>query len=147
MSEQKVLEKYLLCDLELYKLGVLVALYSGLRMGVLCALQWDDIKNDRICVNKPYRRIKVGSATVLDVSTPKTAASIRIIPIPSSIRCILEPFRSTGLVFKTSARKQAEPQLMQLKFSKYTQPAPWKKLISTPSVTHISSTRHKFEGL
>lgn len=118
-DEQKVLEKHLLRDLDLYKLGVLLTLYSGLRVGELCALQWDDIKDDRICINKSYRRIKVGSSTILDVSTPKTAASVRIIPIPSSVRCILEPFRSTGSVLKTRTGKQVEPRLMQLKFRKY----------------------------
>jgi len=35
----------LLCDMDLYKLGVLITLYSGLRVGELCALQWDDIKD------------------------------------------------------------------------------------------------------
>lgn len=119
LDEQKVLEKHLLCDTDLYKLGVIIALYSGLRVGELCALHWEDIKDDRICVNKSYRRIKAGSSTVLEVSTPKTAASVRIIPIPSSVRCIVESFRSSGPVLKTRTGKQVEPRLMQLKFRKY----------------------------
>lgn len=137
LDEQKVLEKHLLSDLDLYKLGVLIALYSGLRVGELCALHWDDIKDDRIYVNKSYRRIKAGSSTVLEVSTPKTAASVRTIPIPSSIRCIVEPFRSTGPVLKTRTGKQVEPRLMQLKFSKYISDCAMKK-------TNFHALRHTF---
>ena len=137
LDEQKVLERHLLCDIDLYKLGVLIALYSGLRVGELCALHWDDIKDDRICVNKSYRRIKAGSATVLEVSTPKTPASVRIIPIPSSIRCIVEPFRSTGPVLKTHTGKQVEPRLMQLKFSKYISDCAMEK-------TNFHALRHTF---
>lgn len=137
LNEQKVLERHLLCDMDLYKLGVLIALYSGLRVGELCALHWDDIKDDRICVNKSYRRIKAGTATVLEVSTPKTAASVRIIPIPSTIRCIVEPFRSTGPVLKTRAGKQVEPRLMQLKFSKYISDCAIEK-------TNFHALRHTF---
>lgn len=137
LEEQKVLEKHLLNDLDLYKLGVLIALYSGLRVGELCALHWDDIKDDRICVNKSYRRIKAGSSTALEVSPPKTAASVRIIPIPSSIRCIVEPFRSTGPVLKTRSGKQVEPRLMQLKFSKYISDCAIEK-------TNFHALRHTF---
>lgn len=137
LDEQKVLEKYLLCDMDLYKLGVIIALYSGLRVGELCALQWDDIKDDRICVNKSYRRIKAGASTVLEVSTPKTATSVRIIPIPSAVRCIIEPFRSTGPVLKTHTGKQVEPRLMQLKFSRYISDCAMEK-------TNFHALRHTF---
>lgn len=137
LDEQKVLERYLLCDIDLYKLGVLIALYSGLRVGELCALHWDDIKDNRICVNKSYRRIKAGSSTVLEVSTPKTTASVRIIPIPSSIQCIVEPFRSTGPVLKTRTGKQVEPRLMQLKFSKFISDCTIEK-------TNFHALRHTF---
>ncbi len=137
LDEQKVLERYLLCDMDLYKLGVLIALYSGLRVGELCALHWDDIRDDRICVNKSYRRIKAGSSTILEVSTPKTSASVRIIPIPSTIRRIIASFRSTGTVLKTNNRKQVEPRLMQLKFSKYITDCAMEK-------TNFHALRHTF---
>lgn len=118
-TEQKILEKYLLSDLDLYKLGVIVTLYSGLRIGELCALHWDDVRDGRIYVTKSYRRIKSGSTTILEVTSPKTAASVRVIPIPSSVQAIIEPFRSTGPIMTTRNGKQVEPRLMQTKFHKY----------------------------
>lgn len=118
-NEQAILEQYLLCDLDLYKLGIILTLYSGLRIGELCALQWEDIRDNRIYVNKSYRRIKSGSSTVLEVTSPKTVASVREIPLPSSLQHIVEPCRSVGSVLKTRAGKQVEPRLMQAKFHKY----------------------------
>jgi len=119
IDEQRELEKYLLREKDLYKLGVLLALYTGLRVGELCALQWDDIKEDRIYVNKTYQRIKNGTKTTLVMSSPKTAASVRVIPLPSSVQLIVNQFRSTGPVLKTRAGKQVEPRLIQLKFQQY----------------------------
>jgi len=118
-EEQTILERYLLCNMDLFKLGVLITLYSGLRIGELCALQWDDIKNGMIKVNKSYRRIKKGDTTVLEMSVPKTTASVRMIPVMSSLQVVLEPFRSVGSVLKTRNGKQVEPRLMQLKFCKF----------------------------
>ena len=118
-EEQRILEKYLLSDLDLYKFGIIVTLYSGLRIGELCALHWDDVLDGRIYVSKSYRRIISGSATVLEVTPPKTTASVRVIPIPSSVQSIIEPFRSAGPILKNRNGKQVEPRLMQTKFHRY----------------------------
>lgn len=118
IDEQRVLVNYLLQDKDLYKLGILLALYTGLRVGELCALHWDDIKTDRIYVNKSYQRIKEGSSTMLMESSPKTPASVRVIPLPSSVQLMVEPFRTTGPVLKTRTGQQVEPRLIQMKFRK-----------------------------
>ncbi len=44
-SDIQSLCKYLLTDTTLYKAGVLISLYSGIRIGELCALQWKDADN------------------------------------------------------------------------------------------------------
>lgn len=43
LSEQKALLNVLLHDMDLYKFGVILSLYTGIRVGELCALQWEDI--------------------------------------------------------------------------------------------------------
>ena len=43
-QEQAVLESFLFENTNSYKLGILIALYTGIRIGELCALQWDDIQ-------------------------------------------------------------------------------------------------------
>ena len=119
VNEQKILENYLTLDMDPYKLGVLLALYTGVRVGELCALQWEDIRNGSIIVNKSLHRIKKGSTTVVEVTTPKTPASNRMIPLPAFLQTIIEPYRTVGPVVRTPQGTQAEPRLMQLKFEKY----------------------------
>lgn len=119
VSEQQTLENFLMRDMDTYKLGVLLALYTGLRVGELCALQWEDITDGNVTVNKSVHRIKKGNSTIVEVSTPKTPASNRMIPLPAFLLPVIEMHRTTGPVVSTHKGKQAEPRLMQLKFEKY----------------------------
>lgn len=118
-AEQKKLETFLLKDMDCYKLGIMVALYSGLRIGELCGLRWEDIEDGNITVSKTLHRIKSGNRTVVEYSTPKTPASNRVVPLPSFLSELIEPFRSTGPFLKTAQGKQVEPRLLQMKFKKY----------------------------
>lgn len=118
--EQQELETYLLQGMDSCKFGVLLALYTGLRIGELCALQWDDFKDGTIVINKSMHRIKSGGKTIIETTTPKSRSSIRVIPLPSFIMNFVEQFKSEGAVMKTSQGKLVEPRLMQFRFKKYT---------------------------
>ena len=109
-----MLENYLLQNTDLYKLGILLALYTGIRVGELCALCWDDIDD----VNKTLHRIRIGNKTVVEVTPPKTNASIRKIPLPSRISLIVEEHRTSGRIVKSMHGNGVEPRLMQIKFKK-----------------------------
>jgi len=50
-QEQVVFEDYLCQDMDLYKLGILVCLYTGLRIGEICALQWKDISISKYAIS------------------------------------------------------------------------------------------------
>ena len=52
VEEQKKLTAQLYTDMDIYKFGVLLALYTGMRIGELCALQWGDITEEYIEINK-----------------------------------------------------------------------------------------------
>ncbi len=118
-EEQEKLEKYLLRDMDECKLGILLALYSGLRIGELCGLQWEDICDGSVTVNKSLHRVKSERGTVVEFSSPKTLASNRVVPIPDFLTRLLEPYRSAGSVLKTAQGKQVEPRLLQMKFKQY----------------------------
>lgn len=70
-------------------LGLLLTIYSGMRIGEVCALQWKDVDLDEkvIRVNKTIQRIYIEEETTgkmkteLQISTPKTKSSQREIPI------------------------------------------------------------------
>ena len=68
-------------------LGILLALYMGLRIGEVCALKWEDIdfQKNLIWVRSTVSRVKNGDKTEYIVDTPKTKSSIRLIPIPKKI--------------------------------------------------------------
>lgn len=90
-SQQLILEKWLQTDTDETKLGVLISLYTGLRIGEICALTWNDIdlKNKVIYVRNTVVRVKSAAGesakTHLIIDSPKTAASLRCIPICSTL--------------------------------------------------------------
>lgn len=123
-EEQKRLARYLKQDLDVYKFGVLLALYTGLRIGELCGLKWEDISEDRIHVRRTVQRLQNenNSGTKLYIGTPKTATSIREIPVPSFLKELIEEFRANStqeFVLGTDKMPIAEPRIMQIKFKEY----------------------------
>lgn len=100
-TEQEILDNYLRKHLNLRNLGILLALYTGLRLGELCGLKWQDIDfiNKTLSVNKTVQRIKNNNnnykkKTILVASTPKTEHSRRIIPLPTFLIDILEDYKA-----------------------------------------------------
>ena len=59
-TDQQKLCRYLLSDLDSCKLGILICLYMGLRLGEICALKWEDIDFQRktIHINRTVQRIQ-----------------------------------------------------------------------------------------
>lgn len=67
------------------KLGIMLALYTGLRIGEVCGLKWSDFNEieGTITVNRTIQRISDGNGgTKLLIGSPKTKASQRTIPLP-----------------------------------------------------------------
>nr|WP_316622514.1 site-specific integrase [uncultured Ruminococcus sp.] len=65
---------------------------TGLRLGEILALEWEDLdeENKTIRVNKQVRRFKNG----MEVSTPKTQASIRTISISDECLTLLKGLKA-----------------------------------------------------
>lgn len=120
VSEQNVFVEYLLNKNDVFSFGMLLALFTGLRIGELCALTWDDIGENTIKVNKTVQRVQQNGCTEILTLPPKTTSSNRVIPIPKELMYMLKSKRSNGTVLKQEKGKQIEPRLMQIKFKKYT---------------------------
>ena len=121
-SEQQTLIRYIRNNDNCFSFGILFALFTGIRIGELCALQWDDIKDNKIHISKTMQRIKNedGKSTVM-ITEPKTDKSNRIIPVPTAIYELIEKYRkSKGYVIRQANGKFIEPRLMQKKFGEIT---------------------------
>lgn len=97
--DQRKLIRYLQKNFSFRNLGILVCLYSGLRIGEVCALQWKDvdIPSGVIHVSKTVHRIWLSDGDdksyMLSVGAPKTASSFRDIPICGELMKTLRPLR------------------------------------------------------
>ena len=92
--EQKILEDFLLDDINETKIGILLSLHAGLRIGEVCALSWNDIdlNNKIIHIRHTVTRIKDQNGekkTTLILDSPKTKTSKRDIPISTFLFEIL----------------------------------------------------------
>lgn len=85
------LVKQLSDDLSPTAIGIFLALCGGLRIGEVCALQWQDVDfaANLIHVRHTISRVPghhTAQKTQLVLGAPKTASSLRDIPIPSLLR-------------------------------------------------------------
>lgn len=145
-SEQDALIRVLIADMDLYKFGVLLSLYTGIRIGELCALQWEDlsITNSTLKVRKTMQRIQetnigASSKTKIIITEPKSDCSIRDIPLPSFLVEIARQFRDhpKSYILSGEQGKYIEPRTMQNRFKTYV-----KK--SGISDANFHSLRHTF---
>lgn len=88
VSEQKKIEYYILNGENASLLGVVLCLYTGLRIGELLALEWADIdmRKGELLVNKTcYYGKDENNVFSRITDVPKTQSSIRTIPIPKQL--------------------------------------------------------------
>lgn len=121
-DERGKLQNYLQSNLTESNLGILLTMYSGLRIGELCALTWNDIdfENGVVRVSKALQRVpdKSGKGrTALIVTFPKSKTSVRDIPVPAFVLDILKQNRRSGSCYILSgSNKPVEPRTMQNRF-------------------------------
>lgn len=146
VEEQTKLTNYLFDNLNEKNLGIIVALFTGLRIGELCALKWEDIslKNQTIDVHSTMQRVQnispnAKTKTKIIITKPKSTSSIRTIPITNTLQALLYKFYKgqTGYLLTGFDCKYIEPRIMQQYFKKVI-----KKLSIEPISFH--TLRHTF---
>ena len=87
-AEQHRLERYLLTDTDEKKLGLLLCLYTGLRIGEICAMRWGNIhlSEKTMSVTATMQRLQrtdatAGKRTIVMETAPKSRGSQRVLPI------------------------------------------------------------------
>lgn len=96
LKEQRSLESAALCSEDQRALGIILCLYTGIRLGELCALKWQDIDRETrlMSITKTVSRVKKfdggSKKTELVVGTPKSRNSMRKIPLPDFLLKLVE---------------------------------------------------------
>lgn len=141
-EEQNRLQLYLLENIDTYKLGIITCLYTGMRLGEICALKNEDINitERKIFVNATVQRISSGNRnekTQLYISSPKTLSSKREIPICDFLLSLLKDNMNNDIYF-INKKSPMEPRTYQYKFKKYLCD------VSINSEYHFHTLRHTF---
>jgi len=99
IANQKKIMRFVEDNFTFRNLGIFICLSTGIRIGEICALTWDDIDTDNgvIHIRKTIQRIYVKEngikKTELLIDTPKTATSMRDIPMIKDLYEILKPLK------------------------------------------------------
>jgi len=144
LQEQKKLEQAAKKDKNGF--ATLLAIYTGLRVGEICALTWSDVdlKNGIIYVSRTIRRIQchapdAKTKTVLVTGSVKSSCSARTIPLPTNILELFKEYRkiSSGEYVFTYREHPLEPRTLQYRF---------KALLKKAGVNNINfhALRHTF---
>ena len=144
-QEQSSLEAVLTSNLDIHKLGILLCLYTGLRVGEICALRWQDLSADfdTLSVRQTLQRVKNinnnEKKTRILVDTPKTICSLRDIPIPKFLSAHLRSFsrNSKAYFLCTDDVDFTEPRTMQNHFERSVKAA---NIVAA----NFHTTRHTF---
>ena len=124
-KDQEKLITYIKQNENTRSLGVLLALYSGIRIGELCALQWKDIdfKNNILHINKTLQRIYIKdnkeSVSKIIITNPKTHNAERDIPLNKRFADILKKYQTeSNNYILSNCDKWIEPRTYRRYFKK-----------------------------
>lgn len=130
IEDEKSLNELLFTATDFGKIGVLLMLYTGIRVGELCALRYSDIhlQEGAVSIRRTMERIRntnpeIPSKTTIWIGTPKSISSIRNIPLPTFL---IDPIfqckrraEPDGYVLTGKSNRYLEPRAFQYRFKRY----------------------------
>ena len=126
LNDRKKLYSYLYENSTIHNAGILICLLTGLRIGEVCALQWEDISfsDHTLYVHQTAQRVQnnsiQGKKTRVAITSPKSVSGKRIIPMPQNLETVLMNMNSTksGFVLSKDGIHLMEPRVLQYHFKK-----------------------------
>ena len=119
IANHRRLVKFITQNFTFRNLGILLCLHTGMRIGEVCALKWEDIDIAQgiINVKRTIERIYIiengNRHTKLIISTPKTKNSIREIPLSRELIKMIKPLKkvvNSAFFVLTNECKPTEPR-------------------------------------
>lgn len=146
-DEYKKIINEILKDIDYKRLGILLGLFTGMRIGELCALQFKDIdfNNKLINVTKTLQRTYNPTEDInpseIQITSTKTTSSTRTIPITEEIKRILEKMNTgENNYILTGKSKYTEPRSFRRSYQNFM-----KSIGIEPLKFH--SLRHTFASI
>lgn len=148
-TEQTTLLKTLTDEMDLCKFGVILSLYTGIRIGELCALTWENLSLSEsvLKVRKTMQRVQeteIGAIhkTKIIITEPKSKCSIREIPLPAFIVDMARQFSAPAQAFVLTGdtKRFIEPRTMQNRFKSYVAESGIEK-VNFHAIRHTFATR------
>ena len=151
LSDYYRLEKYLTANMNNFHFGLLICMNTGIRVGELSGLRWEDIKaeQNKLQIRRTVSRIKnldhltdpkTGKIpqTILHVGPPKTEHSSREIPLPDKLLFYANQFpQKANTYILTGSEKCMEPRAIQRRYASLL------KKCQIPPIK-IHALRHQF---
>lgn len=147
VEEQKRFVDYLLEDMDGYKFGILLSLLTGMRIGEVCALRWEnvDLDNQTIEVKSTMQRLRNfddanKTKTKISITNPKSDNSYRVIPMTEYTAKLCTANRCdnpAAFVLTGSPDKFIEPRALQYNLKTYAEACDLEDI-------HFHTLRHTF---
>lgn len=146
LEEQTRFIQYLQTDMDECKFGILLALFTGMRIGEVCALRWENIslQDQTIKITATMQRLKdmdagSGAKTKIVIGAPKSDTSLRTIPMTDCTAELCRRMRPEcpDAFVLTGCTAFMEPRTLQYRLAKYT------KACGLEGV-HFHTLRHTF---
>jgi len=147
VEENKIL-RYLKNHFDFTALGILLSLFTGLRIGELCALKWSDFsfEDKEFYVRRTMQRLHnldddSKRKTSIEIDEPKSQSSIRKIPIPNELLNFLKnAYVEDSYILSGSKNKFVEPRTMKNRFKSVLKKCGVEK-INFHALRHTFATR------
>ncbi len=122
-NDQILLESYIVNNLNNITFLIYLSLYTGLRIGEVCALKWSNIDLDegKVTINSTITRVLSNNKknkTKIIITDAKTINSVREIPLNESILKLAKKVESSSKThyISTNSPKFMEPRLFYNKY-------------------------------
>lgn len=128
--EQTKLEKYIKETWSQTGFGIYLCLYTGMRLGEICALKWENIhiQEGYLIVCATVQRLSIAqesgrNKSVLVLTSPKSDSSVRQIPFPSFLMPLLEErlkkTKKDEFLLASKSKGPMDPRTFQYQYKRF----------------------------